>query len=114
VSKPAKKKTKGKAAQSPVLKGEVEPGLLTGWPAIARYLGQPVAVAQRWGKSGMPVRRKGRFMAATQDQLREWLGREAGTAAPVHISQSADQDLVADLRRGLKQARGAKRGSRLA
>ena len=110
VNKSAKKKTRGKARRNPVPKEELDSGLLLGWPAIAKYLGQPVAVAQRWGKSGMPVRRQGRFMAAARDQLREWLGREAGTAAPVHISQSGDQDLLADLRRGLKQARGAKRG----
>jgi hypothetical protein len=36
----------------------------TGWQAIAKYLGQPVTVAQRWAKDGMPVQSKGRNMTA--------------------------------------------------
>ena len=85
-------------------------GLLTGWPAIAKFLGQPTAVAQRWAKSGMPVQRRGRSMTAKPDELSAWLGREAKTGMPVHIVQSSDDDLLADLRRGLKEARsGSKR-----
>jgi hypothetical protein len=37
---------------------------LKGWNAIAGYLGQPVATAQRWAKSGMPVRKSGRFIVS--------------------------------------------------
>jgi hypothetical protein len=85
------------------------PGTLTGWPTIAKYLGQPVAVAQRWAKSGMPVQRQGRSMTASPEQLDKWLGQEAGAREPVHISQPSDEDLVADLKRGLKQARSKKR-----
>jgi hypothetical protein len=33
---------------------------LKGWQQIAAFLGQPVSVAQRWAKSGMPVSREGR------------------------------------------------------
>lgn len=82
---------------------------LIGWPAIAQYLGQPTAVAQRWAKSGMPVQRKGRSMTAKPDELQSWLGKEAKTGAPVHIAQSTDDDLLANLRRGLKEARSGKR-----
>jgi len=82
---------------------------LTGWPAIAHFLGQPVAVAQRWAKEGMPVERKGRYMTASRDELSKWLGREAGTSQPVHITQSTDSDLLADLRRGLKELRGSRK-----
>lgn len=80
---------------------------LTGWPAIAHFLGQPVAVAQRWAREGMPVERKGRYMTASRDELSKWLGREAGTREPVHITQTTDSDLLADLRRGLKEVRGS-------
>jgi hypothetical protein len=83
--------------------------LLTGWPAIAQYLGQPTAVAQRWAKSGMPVQRKGQSMTARPNELSAWIGKEAKTGMPVHIAQSSDDDLLADLRRGLKEARSSKR-----
>ena len=43
---------------------------LIGWPAIGKYLGQPVSVAQRWAKSGMPVERKGRSMTARPEELK--------------------------------------------
>ena len=79
--------------------------LLIGWPAIAQYLGQPTAVAQRWAKGGMPVQRKGRSMTAKADELQAWLGKESNTGAPVHIAQSTDDDLLANLRRGLKEVR---------
>lgn len=82
--------------------------MLVGWPTIAAYLGQPVAVAQRWGKSGMPVERKGRSMTAKAEELSQWLGKEAGAKAPVHIAQASDEDLLTDLRRGLKEARNKK------
>src|SRR5437899_9738602 len=44
--KPAKKRALPKRADAkpPALTDEV----LTGWPKIAAYLGQPVSVAQRW------------------------------------------------------------------
>jgi hypothetical protein len=35
-----------------------EPEILIGWVKIAKFLGQPVAVAQRWAQDGMPVERK--------------------------------------------------------
>jgi hypothetical protein len=83
--------------------------LLTGWPTIARYLGQPVTVAQRWAKDGMPVEREGRSMTARAEELSKWLGKEAGVQSPLHIAQSSDEDLLTNLRRGLKDARTSKR-----
>ena len=87
----------------------LQPDVLTGWPAIAKFLGQPVAVAERWAKEGMPVARKGRYMTASPEKLSQWIARETGTKEPVHIAQGTESDLLEDLRRGLKQARSAKR-----
>ena len=57
----------------------------------------------------MPVERKGRYMTASRDELSKWLGREAGTRQPIHITQTTDSDLLADLRRGLKELRGSRK-----
>jgi hypothetical protein len=83
--------------------------VLTGWPMIAKYLGQPPTVAQRWAKQGMPVERKGRSMTAKPGDLNKWLGKEVGAKAPVHIAHASDQDLLAELRQGVNEARSAKR-----
>ncbi|PYX96173.1 MAG: hypothetical protein DMG63_17580 [Acidobacteria bacterium] len=85
-----------------------EPAVLTGWAAIAKFLGQPVVVAQRWAKEGMPVQRKGRYMTAAPDELSRWLGKESGAREAIHITQGSDSDLLQNLRRGLKQARAEK------
>jgi len=77
---------------------------LKGWPAIAKFLSQPVSTAQRWGSEGMPVTRIGRYVAASSAELERWLTREAGTKETVHIA-SPKTDLLADLKRGLSQAR---------
>jgi hypothetical protein len=82
------------------------PKPLKGWKAIADYLGQPISVAQRWGRSGMPIRREGRYTVATPEDLSRWLGRESGTGEQVHIAAEADTDLAADLRRSLSAAKG--------
>jgi hypothetical protein len=29
--------------------------VLNGWQQIADFLGEPISVAQRWAKSGMPI-----------------------------------------------------------
>jgi hypothetical protein len=78
------------------------PDSLKGWQQIAAFLGQPVSVAQRWAKSGMPVARQGRFATASGEALNNWLGRESGE--PVHVATEED-DLSADLKRGLKFVR---------
>ena len=59
-----KKSPKEKSAKKPEPKKSVADEVLMGWPKIAKYLGQPVSVAQRWAKNGMPVERKGRSMTA--------------------------------------------------
>lgn len=80
------------------------PPVLKGWKRIAEFLGQPVNVAQRWAKSGMPTIRQGRFVTASAEELSRWLGRESGKAMPVHISAENEPDLSADLRRSLAAA----------
>ena len=91
-----------------------ESGILKGWPAIAKFLSQPISVAQRWGKTGMPVTKQGRFVTAVPDELNSWLGREAG-GEPLHVAV-AESDLAAELKRGLayvrKQRTPAKRPKR--
>jgi len=91
-----------------------ERGVLKGWPAIAKFLGQPVSVAQRWGKTGMPVKKQGRFVTALQEELNSWLGREAG-GEPLHLAVP-ESDLAAELKRGLtyvrKQRSSAKKSKR--
>jgi len=77
---------------------------LKGWPAIAKFLSQPVSTAQRWASEGMPVSRIGRYVAASPADLERWLTREAGTKETVHIA-APNTDLLADLKRGLSQAR---------
>jgi hypothetical protein len=82
---------------------------LVGWKRIAEYLGQPIATAQRWAAlDGMPVRREGRYVEASPEELNRWLGRESASKQPVHISHG-EEDLAAELKRGLRTARGRKR-----
>ncbi len=78
--------------------------VLTGWQSIARYLGQPDTVAQRWAKMGMPVVVNGRYVTALPEQIERWLGRYSAAGAPTHIVQQ-NTDLLSDLRLGLSEAR---------
>ena len=82
---------------------EASSSSLKGWRQIAEFLGQPVSVAQRWARTGMPVTHDGRRVAATAETLTEWLGREAGSA-PVHVA-TPDTDLSSELKRGLSYVR---------
>jgi hypothetical protein len=77
---------------------------LKGWGAIAKFLSQPIPTTQRWANEGMPITRIGRYVAASPAELERWLTREAGAKQPVHIP-SAETDLLADLKRGLSEAR---------
>ncbi len=105
---PGMKKQKSKKSR-PAPKPKAQPEGLKGWAHIAQFLGQPIAVAQRWARSGMPVKREGRFMTASPEELSRYLGREAGLDVPVHIA-SEEMDLSADLKRALSYARaGAKK-----
>ncbi len=83
--------------------GQFEATSLRGWKRIAEFLGQPVSVAQRWAKTGMPVTREGRFVTASSTALNEWLERESG-GEPIHVA-TPQTDLAAELRRGLKYVR---------
>jgi hypothetical protein len=80
-------------------KTEPESDLLKGWQAIATFLGQPVSVAQRWAADGMPVRKQGRYVETSREELNRWLGRESA-GEPVQIA-TEDTDLSAELKRGL-------------
>jgi len=62
------------------------------------FLGHPATVVQRWASEGMPVRRQGRFVTTTPEELNAWLGRESGK--PVHVA-TEETDLAAEPRRGL-------------
>lgn len=80
---------------------------LKGWQQIAAFLGQPIAVVQRWASTGMPVTRQGRYVAANQEELNKWLGRELG-GEPVRVA-TEQTDLSAELKRGLSYIRQEKR-----
>ena len=77
---------------------------LKGWQEIAFFLGQPVAVAQRWARSGMPLEKRGRYVYSSPEALNRWLGRESA-GEPVQIA-TKKTDLGAELRRGLSFVRG--------
>src|SRR5437667_12182402 len=76
--KPAKK-------SRPATKPKVQKERLKGWNEIAGFLGQPIAVAQRWARSGMPVTRAGRIMYAAADALSQYRGRQACPTIRSHI-----------------------------
>jgi hypothetical protein len=101
------KKSKPAMKSRPASEPRIHEDRLKGWNEIAGFLGQPVAVAQRWAKSGMPVTREGRYMYGLPEELSRWVGREAGLDVPVHIA-SGNMDLSADLRRALSYARAGK------
>jgi hypothetical protein len=65
-----KKKQKPDEKNRPATKPKVHDERLKGWNEIASFLGQPVAVAQRWARSGMPVKREGRFMSCPRRKAR--------------------------------------------
>src|ERR1700736_6983542 len=81
------------------------PTTLKGWQQIAGFLGEPTSVVQRWASDGMPVRRQGRYVETTPDELNAWLGKESGK--PVHVA-TEDTDLTAELKRGLSFVRREK------
>ena len=80
---------------------------LKGWPAIASYLGQSPAVAQRWHAEGMPVTKEGRSVYANPEQLTKWVGTESGKVKPIHIA-SDGENLAEDLKQALTYFRGRK------
>jgi phage terminase Nu1 subunit (DNA packaging protein) len=84
---------------------------LQGWREISEFLGLPVAVAQRWAKSGMPVHHGGRLVYAQREELNQWLGKEA--QGPARIA-SETEDLAADLKSSLAEARHSRKTGRKA
>lgn len=95
-----KKRTPPKKSQP-----DTQSAILKGWQQIAAFLGHPAAVVQRWASEGMPVRRQGRYVETTPEELNAWLGRESGK--PVHVATETT-DLAAELKRGLSFVRGGK------
>jgi hypothetical protein len=76
---------------------------LKGWHEIADFLGQPLSVAQRWAKSGMPVIQDGRHVQASPDELNRWLVNESA-GEPVQIATET-ADLTPQLKHGLSFVR---------
>lgn len=62
-------------------------------------------MVQRWANEDMPVRRQGRFVTTTPEELNSWLGKQSGK--PVHVATD-DTDLTAELKRGLSFVRREK------
>ncbi len=65
-------------------KPESVPDSLKGWRQIATFLGQPVSVAQRWAKTGMPVKREGRFVTTSPVELNVAWTAVRGTGTRCH------------------------------
>lgn len=93
---------KSKATESKVSTPSDE---LKGWPQIAAFLGEPTSVIQRWASEGMPVRRQGRFVSTTPQELNDWLAKESGK--PVHVA-TGNADLTSELKRAVSFARREK------
>jgi hypothetical protein len=85
---------------------KAEPETLKGWQQISAFLGEPASVVQRWAAEGMPVRKQGRYVETTPEELNTWLGKESGK--PVHVATEAT-DLTAELKRGLSFVRHEKK-----
>jgi hypothetical protein len=79
---------------------------LKGWQQISAFLGEPASVVQRWASEGMPLRKQGRYVETTPEELNAWLGKESGK--PVH-TVTEDTDLTAELKRGLSYVRNEKK-----
>jgi hypothetical protein len=48
---------------------KTEPETLKGWRQISAFLGEPPSVIQRWAREGMPVRKEGRYVETTPEEL---------------------------------------------
>jgi len=92
-------------AKRPATETPNPPSVLKGWQQIATFLGEPPSVVQRWASEGMPIRKQGRYVETTPDELNAWLGRESGK--PVHVA-TENTDLAAELKRGLSYVKEEK------
>jgi len=90
-------------------KGKQKTEVLKGWTEIAKFLGQPVTVVQRWSTEGMPVTKEGRFVHADPEELTNWVATESGGGKPIHIA-SESENLAADLKQALSYVRGRRKG----
>jgi predicted DNA-binding transcriptional regulator AlpA len=102
-----KTKPKSKSATSPTKALSSQSSGLRGWPAIAQFLGMPNSTVHRWAKDGMPVRREGRNVVASPEELNQWLQRTSGEPVGVHVV-SPGSDLLKDLRASLAVQKSSK------
>ncbi len=102
-----KTKLKHKSATSRPKALPSESSELRGWQSIARFLGMPNSTAHRWAKEGMPVRREGRNVVASPEELNQWLQRTSGEAVGVHVL-TPGSDLLKDLRASVAARKGSK------
>jgi len=93
-----------------VKENKSQPRELQGWQEIAEFLGLPVATAQRWEKSGMPVHRGGRYVYALPEELNRWVAKDSSSRSPVRI-ETEGADLTSDLKRALSEARRRRKSS---
>ncbi len=84
------------------------PDVLKGWKAIGEYLGIGAATAQRWAKSGMPVKRERRYTVTEPQEISRWIGKEAHMAGPAYVATN-DTDISAALKQSITAARQDKR-----
>jgi predicted DNA-binding transcriptional regulator AlpA len=110
--KSVKIKLKGKSAPKPPKVLPRKPSELRRWPAIAQFLGMPISTVHRWAKEGMPVRREGRNVVASPEELNQWLQRTSGEAAGVHVV-TPGADLLKDLRASVAAQAGTQNSSRV-
>jgi hypothetical protein len=108
----AKIKSKGKNPTSPPKAISSKSSELRRWPAIAQFLGLPNSTVQRWAKEGMPVRREGRNVVASPEELNQWLQRTSGEAVGVHVV-TPGSDLMKDLRASVAAQKETKDFSRV-
>jgi hypothetical protein len=67
----------------------------------------PDSTAQRWAKEGMPVRREGRSVIASPEELNQWLQHTSGEAVGVHVVNPGS-DVLKDLRASVAAQKGTK------
>ncbi|HKW75371.1 MAG TPA: hypothetical protein VJN64_07595 [Terriglobales bacterium] len=106
-SKPAKPQKRTRS--TPSTTSTQDSASLQGWVAIAGFLGLPTATAQRWARTGMPVRKQGRFTVADKSELQQWLGRESHMPAPAQVV-GKNTDLASALKQSISAAKKPKRG----